>query len=188
MPATWQTGEWLGAALRKQMTVLCAKIDTKLVKRSVCAGWAAGPRAGCCRRACHRRGVSRGQAFLAHASPAAWIGSGAGAMATAWRAQSAGRRQGGAVCRSWRAPAGGASAVASLLCSGVHAEPPPPLLLEVARLGGKPACRGAREACVGGGAGKLGVPVAAAVAASTRLSRAGKLLNAPSSRCTIHAV
>jgi hypothetical protein len=25
-------GEWLGAAMRKQMTVLCAKIDTKYVK------------------------------------------------------------------------------------------------------------------------------------------------------------
>jgi type IV secretory pathway VirB10-like protein len=26
-------GEWLGAALRKQMTVLCAKVDTKVVKK-----------------------------------------------------------------------------------------------------------------------------------------------------------
>ena len=26
-------GEWLGAALRKQMTVLCANVDTKVVKK-----------------------------------------------------------------------------------------------------------------------------------------------------------
>ena len=52
-------------------------------------------------------------------------------------------------------------------CSGVHAAPPPPLPLEAARLGGEPACRGAREACVDGtGSGAqaergAGVPVAA---------------------------